>query len=778
MTTTAILAAIAATFCSLPTQGEALEPGHNLEALPGALGLEDLAAAAGGLLLDEPGDGRTWARGPRWKASFGAEGLTYIPFFGSSAPQNYPVVLDLSDVSIDSEPLWLEGRERSRVGESVTLDRGSMSEVYHLTRDTVEQTFVFDELPIRGELVLDIDVQTELEMVATGGGFSFGNALGEVRYGAATAVDADGHSLTLLQEATASGFRIVVPAEFVSEATLPLVVDPILDTLSVTNDIRRQSDMDVAYDPANSHYQIVFSEFQSATDLDVLAVSYSAIQGSTFQVAAIDVTSSSWTMPRNASSLEEEKFLCVALVGIGVGSRSVWGRVIHADISSASLQFQISGIGAEHVDVGGKGNEVPTDYDYMVVWQEVDGFNNDFDIVAQAVSGMASLTGGRQVIDGDPDDLDRFPSISKSSGQPGFSEDTQEYMIVWEREISPTNRNLRAQVIDFTGDMTDHSQFNAYTFSDSRRPDVSCWSRENSFGLERHWLIAFERWVSGAYKIFAVVAFDGSADNARSIQSMQNLDVDADHREPRVAFNRQDFLITYQTIEPNGDYTAYLTALNVVHDDGELRTGLTLRRELLGVSEGEPSNVAIASHWDGGSTAASNEVGDALTLWLDFDSSMGDNEIGASLVEEVEISVLGAQFCEAALNSSGHSAWITARGFSWATDSNSRLTCTEMPANSFGHFLVSSVSGFVPNPGGSQGNLCLGGAIGRFVGPGQIMNSGSMGSFTLFGVRADELPSPVGPVSVQSGETWYFQCWFRDIGPSSNFSNAIEITFD
>ena len=746
--------------------------------LPGSLVPGDLAVAAAELILDEPGDGRTWARGPRWKASFGQEGLTYIPFFGSDAPQNYPVVFGLSDVTAAGEPLWLESRERSRLGETVTLDRGSMSEVYHLAKDTVEQTFVFTELPVRGELVLDVDVQTELHMAAKDGGFTFSNALGEVRYGAATAVDADGRSLQLFQEATDSGFRIVVPADFVSEATFPLVVDPILTTFTLTNDTKRQADMDVAYDPANTKYQIVYSEFQSATDVDVIAISYSAPLNSIFQVTAIDVSSASWTMPRNASSYEEEQFLCVALVGLSVGSRSVWGRTREAASGNGSPQFQISGIGAEHVDVGGKGNKVPTSYDYMVVWQEVDGFNNDFDIVAQAVSGNANLTGGRRIIDGDVTDLDRFPSISKSSGQPGFAQDLQEYMIVWEREVSSTNRNLRAQVIEYTGDMTGHSQFNAYTFSDSRRPDVSCWSRRNSFALERHWLVAFERRVGAEYKIFTVVAVDGSADNARSIQAMQNLDIDGDHREPRIAFNGQDFLLTYQTIEPNGDYTAYLTALNVVHDDDELRTGLTLRREYLGTSEGAPSNVAIASHWDGGSSAASNEVGDAVALWLDFDASTGDTEVGLSLVEEVEISVVGPQFCEAAPNSTGSAAWITARGFSWETDASLRLTCSDMPQNSFGHFFVSNVPGFVANPGGSQGNLCLQGAVGRFNQPGQILNSGSAGSFTLFGVEGIDLPSPTGPVSAMPGETWYFQCWFRDFGPSSNFSNAVEVTFD
>ncbi|MDF1837363.1 MAG: hypothetical protein P1V35_05810, partial [Planctomycetota bacterium] len=207
-----------------------------VEFSPGAL-----SALGEELLIDEPGDGRTWARGPQWKASFGSEGLVYIPFFGSDAPQNYPVQLDLARVAIEGEPIELLGRNRGRDGQSVNLDRGSLVEVYHLTKSTVEQTFVFEELTTRGELVLDITVKTELfGSESADGGFTFSNELGEVRYGSATAIDARGQSIQLRQRLTADGIRIVVPKDFVQSAQLPLVVDPILSTHSITSDSRRQ----------------------------------------------------------------------------------------------------------------------------------------------------------------------------------------------------------------------------------------------------------------------------------------------------------------------------------------------------------------------------------------------------------------------------------------------------------------------------------------------------------------------------------------------------------
>lgn len=163
--------------------------------------------------------------------------------------------------------------------------------------------------------------------------------------------------------------------------------------------------------------------------------------------------------------------------------------------------------------------------------------------------------------------------------------------------------------------------------------------------------------------------------------------------------------------------------------------------------------------------------------WTATESASGDSDVAAALFEDDEVLTLGSQYCEAALNSTGASAWIAARGLNWGAGRDIFLDATEMPSQAFGHFLVSNTSGFVVNPGGSQGNLCLQGAVGRFNRPGEIMSSGAAGEFSL-DVDTSVLPSPSGLVGVQPGETWYFQCWYRDIGPSSNFTNGVSMTFD
>ena len=42
-----------------------------------------------------------------------------------------------------------------------------------------------------------------------------------------------------------------------------------------------------------------------------------------------------------------------------------------------------------------------------------------------------------------------------------------------------------------------------------------------------------------------------------------------------------------------------------------------------------------------------------------------------------------------------------------------------------------------------------------------------------------QIPQLAGLVSVQSGDTWHYQAWYRDTNPgaTSNFSDAVSVTF-
>lgn len=141
---------------------------------------------------------------------------------------------------------------------------------------------------------------------------------------------------------------------------------------------------------------------------------------------------------------------------------------------------------------------------------------------------------------------------------------------------------------------------------------------------------------------------------------------------------------------------------------------------------------------------------------------------------------IGATYCgPAAPNSASHlGARMSLSGSNLLALNALELQATDLPLQSFGFFIVSPRRALSAQPGGSQGILCLGGNIGRFVGPGQILSSGASGAFTLV-IAPMSLPTPTGPVTPVYGAEWCFQAWFRDQNPAStsNFTDAAAIAF-
>ena len=106
------------------------------------------------------------------------------------------------------------------------------------------------------------------------------------------------------------------------------------------------------------------------------------------------------------------------------------------------------------------------------------------------------------------------------------------------------------------------------------------------------------------------------------------------------------------------------------------------------------------------------------------------------------------------------------------------LEASGLPNNQFGIFVTSTAQAFVPGAGGtSNGNLCLGGTIGRYTLPHQILTTGSSGSFS-FSIDLTAMPLGSSFVAAAPGDTWNFQAWHRDgVGLGSNFTPGVEITF-
>ncbi len=154
-------------------------------------------------------------------------------------------------------------------------------------------------------------------------------------------------------------------------------------------------------------------------------------------------------------------------------------------------------------------------------------------------------------------------------------------------------------------------------------------------------------------------------------------------------------------------------------------------------------------------------------------------ELGASL-DGCTSPRISTPYCQSNAASNGVQATVAVFGSTSVAADEVEVVAT-LPEDTFGFFLTSVDSGFVPSAGGSHGNLCLGGAIGRFQN--LTASSGSAGKITISTLANQwsltELPHPLQSYAAFPGTTSHFQLWFRQntSGPSSNFSQGVRVTW-
>ncbi|MEM8711411.1 MAG: hypothetical protein AAGG01_10700 [Planctomycetota bacterium] len=189
------------------------------------------------------------------------------------------------------------------------------------------------------------------------------------------------------------------------------------------------------------------------------------------------------------------------------------------------------------------------------------------------------------------------------------------------------------------------------------------------------------------------------------------------------------------------------------------------------------TDTLYATIYTGGGTGAFCSLDTTTGLATILDDTSSTNSEFEMAVQAGLPGGIAANYCEAAVNSSGAAASLSATGSAGLVANDLVLTCTDMPAESFAIFIASLTQDFVPMAGGGEGNLCLGGSIGRGVG-GQIFNSGLGGSVST-AVDWTSVPQPGGPMAAMAGDQWNFQCWFRDVGmggsPTFNYSDAVSV---
>ncbi|MEZ6018453.1 MAG: hypothetical protein R3F49_25385 [Planctomycetota bacterium] len=780
--------ALARSAAVLPRVGASAAPREELEnkALVHARAFERVALDT----TARPGEVTAVGRG--WKARFDGAGIEYTPRLGKAAPQSYPTSFELSRVTVGGEVLAFRSGVVRAEDESVTLERGSLREVYHLAADTIEQTFVFDHLVGAGDLVVQMAVDSAWEVIPGEEHIRFVSPTwGELRYGRAYALDADGDKIEITREWTGDGIALTVPAAFLAGATLPLTIDPVMggqftNTYGTTDD---DSNCDVAYDSSSGVYWFVWQDYVSSTDSDVYAssINTAGTQGST---VIIDSSSNYWVTPAIAASPANSNLLVVASTtpnGPGSANAAIEGRFIDAatrTMPAAAFVIDQTTLSCVKPDVGGSWYSGASFADYCVVWER-EWNVTDHDILARVVNSDGTfLTGTLSIANSGADD-DYAPKVSKSRGDEAFNGDY--WNIAWIRDVNQDGLGTPYfHRVYYDGTFAGATEQLAFNTALASNVDVTSTFDRAVPGLgERPFAITFQRQVNND-DIYATVCVQSGPLQTHDISILEDYDQALITRRPSIATNGTSFFLTFDELywgasAGSTDFDTYGLSGNLAYGNGTAGIALSERHQRLQYTGGRQGNGVVSSRWDGGGA-----TDDALMMWEDANGANGSTlvmqQFDSATADLSSFQAIGVQYCDANAHADSaeggrRSSFISSRG-SASVGASQQLWCTEMKLNAFSYFIVSQSTGNVNMPGASQGRLCLGGTIGRVVG-GSILNTGASGTVAIT-FNPLVLPTPTGSFSASPGQTLYFQCWHRDTlggAATSNFSNACAITF-
>lgn len=429
------------------------------------------------VLFDRPtANGPLWALGHSWKASFDGEGFTYVPFFGSDAPRNFPLRVELAAAQVGGEVLALPAGSPERQGFAVRTGRGALTEVVELGVRQVEQSFVFETLPNRGAIAVDVRLGGEFTPTTIPGGLRFANEHGAVDYTKAIAVDAGGRRLPLSIAWNGDAARIEIPAEFVAAAKLPLVLDPVLATTASfagsTSPAQAQSKPDVAtIVTAGGRALVVWLRQYSAGDQDCYARLTDLNLTPLGPSFTLDFTSLDWLATAVAGSNFGQNFLAVAEIRTGT-LNYIGGRMVSATGTPGNLfdieRSGVLGLAGNNFrpDVGGDPYGGSLAY-YCVVFEKNVGTNNN-DIYCKLVRQDGTLLTTNPVALDTGSNNQANPTIGKSNN-------TGAWLAAWQSQypFPPFDHEIYGATINWNGVVLTPTIALATSLDDETNPSTS-----------------------------------------------------------------------------------------------------------------------------------------------------------------------------------------------------------------------------------------------------------------------------------------------------------------
>ncbi len=401
---------------------------------------------------------------------------TGIAFKGLGQPR---LTYALEDLRVGDRVLAKGGSVRPRAeGRTVSFDRGTVTEKYIFEKEALEQVFVVSSLPEgRGEIRVSGRVATNLAPPAEGieaEKLSFTwRGVELLSVSKALAIDAEGKKLSL-ELAWADGkMSMTVPSGWVEEATLPIVIDPLIGgPIMVENQITEFVDQvnslfvrisDVAWNSASGEWLVIWDEQfgGSPFDYNVLGQRVSATGSTVGAELEIGVTTGGDYEPTISYFPAQNRYLVAwrhdpADNALDTDQR-IEGRIIAADGTFVTGQFTIDDpVGQDFAP-----SVAQDGANWFVVW------TNALTSADTNVKGRFVSAAGAPGTGADPDlDLD-------AAARPSLDFLGSTYLIAWEKGPPLGTRSIVARTMDAAGAFGTAITTVSQSVNDSDHADVS-----------------------------------------------------------------------------------------------------------------------------------------------------------------------------------------------------------------------------------------------------------------------------------------------------------------
>ncbi len=505
-------------------------------------------------------DGLPTAIGPSYRANFSEAGLEFTPQMPIDREGRYLHYrlesIHLGGAAFEGLDLWATPSiDESR--EAVVFDRGlGVEELYQPRLEGLEQSFVFANLPDqRGELIvrgrLDSDFTTHTTG-ESGSSIVLGDAAaGGVRLSKVLGRDAAGSEVAGEMRLVGNQFELSLPAEWVAQAELPLVLDPIFGSIvSLTPGSYIASNPDMAYGEKPTAVQAVaFERVYSSTDTDIynIELSSNVLINSGIKILEGNILPTSANPAIGFSRLHRQYLTVWEQRDFSGDTGDIYGRstFLSGQLSNA-IPIASSSLSEINPRVGSEATFL--DDDVIVVWNTVGAIKAT---QVTLLEGVHPFTLGEVTIESSTNNSEAYPDISASGGTTGV------YVIAWEKDYG-LDRDIGLQAFDRNLNSVSDKVYLPTIGPDEIRVSVDggdgvfmlAYMRDAALGLEN-------------YDIHAVRVLFSSAQGLTGFQTVLIDPADNElDRHPAVGFTGNRFYVAWEDTYNGAGYDIVYVGLD------------------------------------------------------------------------------------------------------------------------------------------------------------------------------------------------------------------------